>query len=799
MARARNISLTASFTDGAQWPPSAAGKAKLQPIFVTLTASHSIAVAAANDDLNHSINYSTLCNIAIDVSKSRSFSSSEDFVDEVQKRCFFQFPGVQAFTVTLKRPKALLQPAVTEVTWSKARGTKSMLCIFAILGMEGLPIVGINPCERVQKQAVKFDICARRSTPTSEQSESFPFRGLYLNILEEVNQSSYLTLEALVSHVADLVLKEPGLAESVTVRGGKPNALACAEAAEVEIHRSAPSSAVSAPAPSAGLSVPPGSFHGVAVALGSNLGDRFANIERALRLIERPPNKYGANGVEPYISVIDTSFLYETEPMYVTDQPKFVNCTCLEIEATVGRVASFRNGPRAIDLDILTYDDEVIDTRTVDERGGLDNLTGHLLVPHPRIVEREFVLRPLNDIIPDYRHPVLQRTVHELFTSLISSQPTDTPVMNMVTPFPQYPTGPSENMAEKDPLPVVPTTAAWWTFPSSGTSPSTRKTYLMATLNATPDSFSDGSINNTVPAALKYATSSVAAGADVIDIGGYSTRPGAAYVSPEEEIARVVPVIRAIRYLSDSPGTDEDPKLKEQTSRALLSVDTFRWDVAEAAIRAGANCINDVYAFTGPTYPVDEPGWWHLAKMRQVARDLAVPVILMHARGEASANKDYSEYAYAADARGKGAVVEAVKVELGEKVDAIVKGKGGVRRWYVIVDPGVGFSKTVEGNLEVVRQCSALTEHTRMSNGGLNPLSGFPVLIGTSRKSYLGSILEKEDHTGTYAGRKTAANERDPATAAAVACAVQQGAAVIRVHDVLGMGDVVRVASQLWP
>lgn len=402
-------------------------------------------------------------------------------------------------------------------------------------------------------------------------------------------------------------------------------------------------------------------------------------------------------------------------------------------------------------------------------------------------------------MIPDYQHPVLRKTVHEVFTSLTSSQLTDTPVMNMVTPFPQYPSAPSANTFEKDSLvPAVPATATWWTFPAAGAPSSARKTYLMATLNATPDSFSDGSKNNTIPAAIKYAASSVAAGADIIDIGGYSTRPGADYVSPEEEIARVVPVVQAIRSLASSPEPDKDRKVREQTSRALISVDTFRWDVAEAAIKAGANCINDVYAFTGPAYPVDQAGWEHLAKMRQVARDLAVPVVLMHARGEASANKDYSQYAYAADARGRGAVLEGVRAGLGEKVDAIVTKRGGVRRWLVIVDPGVGFSKTVEGNLEVVRQCATLTDRTRMSDGRPNPLGGFPVLVGTSRKSYLGAILEKEDHTGTYAGRKTAADERDPATAAAIACAVQQGAAVIRAHDVLGMGDVVRVASQLW-
>ncbi len=321
----------------------------------------------------------------------------------------------------------------------------------------------------------------------------------------------------------------------------------------------------------------------------------------------------------------------------------------------------------------------------------------------------------------------------------------------------------------------------------------------MGTLNATPDSFSDGSVNNTLPAAINYASSSVAAGADIIDIGGYSTRPGAAYVSSDEEMARVVPVIKAIRAVRQKgvSETSAEQVLLEQTSRALISVDTFRWEVAEAAVLAGANCINDVHAFTGPTYPVDTSGEEHLRTMRQVARHLAVPVILMHSRGEASANKDYSQYTYATDVAGRGAVLEGVRVELGQKVNSIVKGKGGLRRWMVIVDPGIGFSKTVEANLEILQHSAAIVADTRDSVNRHNQLAGYPILIGPSRKSFLGTILARADDRGTYTGRETKPNERDGATAAAIACAVRQGATVVRVHDVMGMGDVVRITSAL--
>jgi dihydroneopterin aldolase/2-amino-4-hydroxy-6-hydroxymethyldihydropteridine diphosphokinase/dihydropteroate synthase len=305
----------------------------------------------------------------------------------------------------------------------------------------------------------------------------------------------------------------------------------------------------------------------------------------------------------------------------------------------------------------------------------------------------------------------------------------------------------------------------------------------MATLNVTPDSFSDGSLHNTIPTALSYTNSSVIAGADIIDVGGISTRPSAEYVDSPTEMQRVVPVVQQIRAL----GSDTSSQSKD----ILISVDTYNPDVAYNAVKSGANCINDVYAFTGPEYPLSESSAGHLVTMQRIARDLAVPVVLMHSRGDAGSNKNYDKYSYALD----DPVLEGIRVELGEKVDAIVKGKNGLRRWFVIVDPGVGFSKTLEGNLEILRHASLITkagEHRR------NPLAGYPLLIGASKKSFLGAILAEADKSGTYEGRTTEPKERGWATAAAVACAIQQEAAVVRVHDILEMGDVVRVASALW-
>jgi dihydroneopterin aldolase/2-amino-4-hydroxy-6-hydroxymethyldihydropteridine diphosphokinase/dihydropteroate synthase len=371
-------------------------------------------------------------------------------------------------------------------------------------------------------------------------------------------------------------------------------------------------------------------------------------------------------------------------------------------------------------------------------------------------------------MIPEYIMPTFKRPIKQLLDDLRDAPTPGIPPMRKVMPFPRYPLlNPRSGQEESAPL-----TAACWIFTPSGGS--ICKTYIMATLNATPDSFSDGSMNNELPAALEYTSQSVAAGADIIDVGGYSTRPHAKHVEANEEIRRVVPIIEGIRGTGNTP---------------LISIDTFRPEVAKAAVLAGANCINDVCGFTGPEYPLTKAAARHFLEMRKIARDLAVPAILMHSRGEASANKGYGYHSHVGNSKGQD-VVEGVRVELGEKVDAAVRGRGGLRRWLVIVDPGVGFSKTVEGNLALLKRASSLT-----AREDDNALTGFPQLIGASKKSFLGAILSSR--VGSYRGRTTIPGERGWATAAAVSCAVQQRVAVVRVHDVLEMGDVVRVADSL--
>jgi len=357
----------------------------------------------------------------------------------------------------------------------------------------------------------------------------------------------------------------------------------------------------------------------------------------------------------------------------------------------------------------------------------------------------------LLSIIPDHIHPILKQPIRTILSTLMA---TSLPSLVKIAPFP------------------APLSSS---FPPSNLYLQSR-TYLMSTLNATPDSFSDGGVLDSIglPASLALA--------DIIDVGGCSTRPNAAYVSPEEEIKRVVPVLRAIR--------------QDRQVGVPISIDTFRPAVAREAIQNGATCVNDVRALDG-----EEEG--DREAMAAILRESAMPVVMMHSRGNAGSNKDYSAFG--------GDVVEGVRTELGEKVRWALK-EGGLRRWNVIVDPGIGFSKTVEDNTRLIRELGRLTAPpTKSARDTLtftdlralldrspnqdaalcpHPLTGMPVLLGTSRKSFLTKLMQREE--------PEKAHERGYASAAAISAGVAQGADIVRVHDLVEMRDVVRVADAIW-
>ncbi|KAK0239138.1 Dihydropteroate synthase [Armillaria nabsnona] len=819
--RVKDLLVNVYLSSGARWPPKEPTKPTLQPIFITLSIPYDIKNAADNDDLENSISYSALASAvraALSPTSSAEFTPVFDSLECVGCRIcdllLSESPyrsALHQIQLKISQTKAPLHCRAIGIESSAARSADSWYVdriSYFCEDIECHAIIGVNPAERLEKQLVRFNISIDHPGYLPGTGKFLDFRSLIRRLYENVGKTDFLTLEALASYTALESLKELRLflrgdqAPSINIKAAKPYALVFASASEVEVCRTFsdyPSEFKTEGVKHQTSDTP--SLSTAVIAFGSNLGDRFYNIELALRLLELPG--YSVQNVHAVVDILNTSFLYESAPMYVTDQPTFINGACIiqtnlpplellgllkKIEATVGRVPSIRNGPRAVDLDIILYSDLVIDTRPQGQRQTGENLEGRLVIPHPRMCEREFVLRPLKDMIPDDIHPINGKSIATLLDEVLSSFPIPNFPMQKVVPFPRYPLS-SDSKAPLTNIPPIPSNLTYWAFSCSYASPSS-KTRLMAILNSTPDSFSDGLVHNTLSTALDYARHATQSGADILDVGGYSTRPGAVSVSVEEEISRVSPVIAAIRKVEDN----------ELLRDMLISVDTFRWEVARSAIDSGANCINDVYSFTGPScypYPSNDAGeqtiaQQHITELKKLTREFAVPVVLMHSRGEAGANKDYSDYSYVGSSK---AVIEGVRIELGLKVDDIVKGTGGVRRWLVIIDPGIGFSKTVEGNLEVLRDSSSVTDDVYIgpeSNRRRNPLAGFPSLIGASRKSFLGTILAGGN------GRTTQPNERGWATAATVACAVQQGACAVRVHDIAEMADVLRVANSLW-
>jgi dihydropteroate synthase len=254
----------------------------------------------------------------------------------------------------------------------------------------------------------------------------------------------------------------------------------------------------------------------------------------------------------------------------------------------------------------------------------------------------------------------------------------------------------------------------------------------MGILNVTPDSFSDGGEWFAFDEAVAHARALVAEGADILDVGGESTRPGAGPVPVEEELRRVVPVVRAAA-----------------DTGAQISVDTMKLVVAQAAVDAGATYVNDVTAFR------------HEPELAAFVADSGCDCCLMHMLGEPRTMQDDPRY---------DDVVDDVRAFLEERA-AFAVGQG-VPEERIMIDPGIGFGKTLAHNLELLRRLDEIVA------------VGFPVVIGTSRKSFLGRLTGREDP-----------HDRVAATLATTVLALERGAAVFRVHDVAPTRDALAVVT----
>lgn len=255
------------------------------------------------------------------------------------------------------------------------------------------------------------------------------------------------------------------------------------------------------------------------------------------------------------------------------------------------------------------------------------------------------------------------------------------------------------------------------------------KAHVMGILNVTPDSFSDGGMHNQKDQAIVCALQMIADGATVVDIGGESTRPGASPVTVEEEVRRVVPVVAELAKYD-----------------VVISIDTSQPEVIRAAVQAGAHIWNDVRALTRPN-------------ALQTAAELNIPIIIMHMRGEPTTMNNLDQYQN---------VTKEVIVELQQRVDDALR--AGVKPENIMIDPGFGFAKNAQQNLQLLNEFYKLNE------------MGYPILSALSRKRFIGEALNGAD-----------AQNRAVGSVAAHLLSIQQGACMVRAHDVKAMSDAIKV------
>ncbi|KXN69407.1 Dihydropteroate synthase [Conidiobolus coronatus NRRL 28638] len=685
-------------------------RTKLQPLILDVQYRSDICPAGESDLLTDSLSYSTLCKEVMKICEKGSYSTFLILGLNICKLLLTKYNG-SVVKVKIEKPKGLLHAEACGIEIS--RSIEDFDNSTPIEQLDYLPadvlfirrlrlncIIGVHSWEREQKQAVLIDMNLYPGISTGKASKMHPYPYIVRSVTSLVENSKFKTVEALVTAVAKVAIIKC-LVPKITVSVGKPSALRFADLAAAEITRDFNSFKDIKSYDNNFIYPLESNEHLAIIALGSNLEDKYKNILGAIQKLQ-------ARGCR----LVNSSFLYQSKPMYVEDQPEFLNTTAMiattyspqellvvlkEVEKEQGRTKTFENGPRVVDLDILFYDDLILETES-------------LTIPHPRIAEREFVLRPLCDMASNWVHPVLNWSISQIFSNFILYKEENGGFVSEL-------------------IKVLPLRDQLWNWD--------KETMIMGILNVTPDSFSDGGKYNNLDAAVKHAKQLIEDGAHILDIGGVSTRPGAAEVSEEEELNRVIPVIEALR---------------KESVNIPISVDTFRSNVAAKAIEAGADLINDVSG--GNRDP----------EMLKVMVKYNVPVCLMHMRGDSSTMQSLTNY--------NNDVVNQVKKEISILIENAIS--LSMLRWNIILDPGVGFAKTSEQSFELMRNLPLLVQ------------DNFPYLVGPSRKSFLGKITNQP-----------VPKLRSGSTGAACTALILAGAKVLRIHDVDELRDAIKVADAL--
>lgn len=710
--------------------------------------------ACKTDDLNYSINYAVLSRNFKDLeARGECHSNLISLASSMFKDVIFKTTSCDHGVVCLKYKEKSYDFSVELERFKNEQDISAVNIVNDKIKIHNLSldvIIGIFTFERFQKQPIELNIDI-----DIDLTQNFIDSKIGESIVDYVSNTNFKTVEALVMNVNKLVYQLAPQAKDVKVQVLKTNIIEftnvgvqCKRNFEevknvklIEFDKNYITiDKFQLPNLNEETIIQNDGIHTVYLAFGSNLGHQLNNINQAIKELNEHES----------IKILQTSSLYKSKPMYYLDQEDFIN-GCLKIETTLTphellkvlksieyeslkRIKHFDNGPRSIDLDILLYDSIILNTPDLN-------------IPHIRMIERNFVLYPLCDIIPpNFIHPVTAEPIHDH--------------LNQLNPL-------SKDIQESiDLITIVPFDCVEdFKYMEFDLINNKSKTRLMSILNITPDSFSDGDEANLdlniIMARVKEMKEN---NVDIIDIGGCSTRPGSIQPSLETELNRVLPVVKAIK--------------EKYGDEITISVDTYRSQVALESIKLGADIINDI---SGGTFD-DE--------MYGVIAQTGVPYIVNHTRGDISTMNDLTDYNHSEDGPikifGKN---EVIVNEIGKEMTPLLEKmySKGVKRWQLILDPGLGFAKKLKENLNIIRNLPSFKGYSQERNGVYTSFKYIPVLLGPSRKKFIGTITNKGS-----------AIERLNGTSASITASIGFGSDIVRVHDFKEMKDVCLMGDAIY-
>lgn len=765
---------------------------------VTLDMATDFSRSSRTDDLQYSLNYAVISrDVARFLQPQKNYQSMGQLARQLSDHVVAKHPGIDRLVLKVESATAHIRSDdVSAVVYTNFPDAQDRV---VVSNLKLLTLIGVFTFERLQKQFVTLEL----GLPWPKTlAGHVPYREVIDDVVAYVESSNFKTVEALVESVAQVVTQNPYFAAvpdmAVDVKVIKLNAITATEGVGVSCAR--PASHFSSQPRLAARPCQKGTsfdlpvaqqpeaqrtaWNTAVLAFGSNVGDRFSNIQQALAVLE----------THPQVRLAAVSSLFESEPMYFKDQQPFMNgcvevstqltphellqlCKTIEYEE-LGRVKHFDNGPRSIDLDIVLY------RNALGEHVLLT--TEDLVVPHPRMLERSFVLEPLCELVPHAEvHPITAEPIHQHLAQLYE-RGNDEDVLWRLVPVPKR-TG-CDGAGDADGVAFLRFKNKLVFDDASGAAVmrTVSPTYVMGILNTTPDSFSDGSkhyadVQTQLQRVRKMVDDALELHDTVLlDVGGCSTRPNSEQAPVDEELRRAIPVISAIRACKDIP-----------QDRVLISIDTYRSEVARQAISAGADIVNDVSG-----------GLFDPQMFEVVAANPSVAYVMSHTRGDISTMTALNKYAEDIDgASDAGAADEHIYGRRNTRARTrLVRGIGrelaaqyvkamehGVRRWQLILDPGIGFAKNSDQNLDVIGHCPLLKHYSCTRNGRFVNFRNVPVLLGPSRKRFIGKITGDE-----------VASSRDFATGSLVSSCVGFGADIVRVHDVKNCSKSVKLADALY-